>query len=230
MTATITAVRTPAAGTAAVPVSGARPGTPPSGGDREHQSGDGAQRPAREGQIGPQRQPGLGAASRRSGRGQPGSLAPRRHARGRQAYDDPDVGGGADTIRTDRAEDLEAAYAVHPKLRPTPSALTQGRMDQQARTGGHRHDNDPQEPVSKGLTRAGHAVGRVHARADALVKPCWHQRALSSRTPTSRCRCPTAGRQVRARESPPGAGRVATGTRVALRSRPLLPARQHVRP
>jgi len=56
------------------------------------------------------------------------------------------------------------------------------------------------------------------------------RRALSSRTPTSRCRCATAGRRVRARESPPGAGRAATGTRAALRSRPLLPARQHVRP
>ena len=56
------------------------------------------------------------------------------------------------------------------------------------------------------------------------------RRALSSRTPTSRCRSATAGRRVRARESPPGAGRAATGTRVALRSRPLLPARQHVRP
>jgi hypothetical protein len=55
------------------------------------------------------------------------------------------------------------------------------------------------------------------------------RRALSTRTPTSRCRSATAGRRVRARESPPGAGRAATGTRVALRSRPLLPARQHVR-
>lgn len=60
---------------------------------------------------------------------------------------------------------------------------------------------------------------------------CWHpRRALSSQTPTSRCRSATAGRQVRARESPLGAGHAATGTRVALRSRPRLPARQHVRP
>ena len=56
------------------------------------------------------------------------------------------------------------------------------------------------------------------------------RRALSSRTPTSRWRCATAGRRGRARGSPPGAGRAATGTRVARRSRPFLPARRHVRP
>ena len=56
------------------------------------------------------------------------------------------------------------------------------------------------------------------------------RRALSSGTPTSRCRSATAGRRVRARGLPPGAGRAATGTRVALRSRPLLPARRHARP
>ena len=56
------------------------------------------------------------------------------------------------------------------------------------------------------------------------------RRALSSQTPTSRCRSATAGRQLRARESTLGAGRAATGTRVALRRRARLPARQHVRP
>ncbi|MBA4866727.1 hypothetical protein H1V43_36615 [Streptomyces sp. PSKA54] len=56
------------------------------------------------------------------------------------------------------------------------------------------------------------------------------RRALSSQTPTSRCRSTIAGRQVRARESPPGAGRAATGTRVALRPRSCLLARQRVRP
>jgi len=54
--------------------------------------------------------------------------------------------------------------------------------------------------------------------------------ALSGRTPTSRCRSATAGRRGRARGSPPAVGRAATGTRVALRSGPLLPVRQHVRP
>src|SRR5215207_8033571 len=43
-------------------------------------------------------------------------------------------------------------------LRPTPTdtaGATQGRADQQARTGGHRHDTMiPQEPVSEVLTRA----------------------------------------------------------------------------
>jgi hypothetical protein len=60
---------------------------------------------------------------------------------------------------------------------------------------------------------------------------CWRpRRALSSQTLTSRSRSATAGRQVRARESPPEAGHAATGTQVALRPRPRLPARQHVRP
>src|SRR5229473_4974180 len=54
--------------------------------------------------------------------------------------------------------------------------------------------------------------------------------ALSSRTPTSRCRSVSAGRRGRARESPPGDGRAATGTRVSLRFRPLLPKPQHGRP
>ena len=57
-----------------------------------------------------------------------------------------------------------------------------------------------------------------------------HRRALSSQTPTSRCRSAAADRQARARESPPGAGHAATGTRVALRPRPRLRTRQHVRP
>src|SRR5207248_10382396 len=62
------------------------------------------------------------------------------------------------------------------------------------------------------------------ARTDALVGQCRQpRRALSSGTPTSRCRSATAGRRVRARESPPGAGRAAIGTRVALRPRPLPP-------
>ena len=69
-------------------------------------------------------------------------------------------------------------------------------------------------------------------------KPREHQQSrvstmeslLSSRTPTSRCRSATARRRVQARESPPGAGRAATGTRVALRFRPLLPARRRARP
>jgi hypothetical protein len=55
-------------------------------------------------------------------------------------------------------------------------------------------------------------------------------RPLSSQTPTSRCRSATAGRRARARESPPGVGHAAIGTRVALRYRSRLPARQHVRP
>ena len=55
-------------------------------------------------------------------------------------------------------------------------------------------------------------------------------RPLSSQTPTSRCRSATAGRRARARESPPGVGHAAIGTRVALRHRSRLPARQHVRP
>ncbi len=52
----------------------------------------------------------------------------------------------------------------------------------------------------------------------------------SSQTPTSRWRCAAAGRQVRARGSRLGAGHAATGTPVALRPPPRLPARQHVRP
>ena len=59
---------------------------------------------------------------------------------------------------------------------------------------------------------------------------CWAvlapRRALSSRTPTSRRRSATAGRRARGRESPPGAGRAATGTRAAPRHRP----RPHGRP
>src|SRR5258708_38914570 len=80
------------------------------------------------------------------------------------------------------------------------------------------------------------AVGSVRSGGPARTlcghRCCCSQAAcaLISRTPTSRCHSATAGRQVRARESPRGAGRAATGTRVALRSRPLLPAMQHVRP
>ena len=67
----------------------------------------------------------------------------------------------------------------------------------------------------------------IFAETGLLQAP---RRALSSRTPTSRCRSATAGRQVRARESPPGAGHAATGIRAARRPRLRLPARQHVRP
>ena len=75
-------------------------------------------------------------------------------------------------------------------------------------------------------------AGRVSPRRplDGLWAVLAPRRALSSQTPTSRCRSATAGRRVRARESPLGAGHAATGTRVALRPRPRLPARQHVRP
>src|SRR5207244_9183234 len=55
-------------------------------------------------------------------------------------------------------------------------------------------------------------------------------RALSSRTPTNRCRAESAGHRGRARESPPEAGRAATDTRVSLRFRALLPERQRGRP
>jgi len=58
----------------------------------------------------------------------------------------------------------------------------------------------------------------------------WRRGALNCQTLTSRFRFATAGRQVRARESPPEAGHAATGTRVGLRPRSHLPARQHVRP
>jgi hypothetical protein len=56
------------------------------------------------------------------------------------------------------------------------------------------------------------------------------RRAFSSRTLTSRSRSATAGRQVRARGLPPGAGHAATGTQIALRPRSRPPARQHVLP
>jgi len=91
-------------------------------------------------------------------------------------------------------------------------------------------------PPNQGAPRwpwTGHArMGRVSSRRPldapwAVLAP-W--RALSSQKPTSRCRSATAGRQVRARESPPGAGHAATGTRVAPRPRPRLPARPHERP
>src|SRR6266704_829592 len=81
------------------------------------------------------------------------------------------------------------------------------------------------------LAATRHAIGSADARTDAFVGQFWRPDGPpSSGTPTSRCRSVTAGRRVRARGSPPGAGRAATGTRVALRSRPLLPARRHVRP
>ncbi len=44
-----------------------------------------------------------------------------------------------------------------------------------------------------------------------------HRRPLSSQRLTSRCRSANAGRQARVRESPPGAGHAASGTRVARR-------------
>src|SRR5437660_6499817 len=50
-------------------------------------------------------------------------------------------------------------------------------------------------------------------RATFIAQRRVTRRALSSRTPTSRCRCATAGRRVLALESPPGAGRAATCTR-----------------
>ena len=99
---------------------------------------------------------------------------------------------------------------------------------------GHRNHERPFHGGEPRSTRAESPVNRPRTaiRRCRCRCGCWseHRRALSSRTPTSRCRSATAGRRVRARESPPGAGRAATGTRVALRSRPLLPARQHVRP
>src|SRR3989454_11210672 len=55
------------------------------------------------------------------------------------------------------------------------------------------------------LAAARHAIGSVHARTDALGSS-GPRRAPSSGTPTSRCRSATAGRRVRARGSPPGAG------------------------
>jgi membrane-associated phospholipid phosphatase len=65
------------------------------------------------------------------------------------------------------------------------------------------------------------AVTALRSRASAL---------LSRRRPTSRYRSATAGRRAPARESPPGAGHAATGTRVARLPRLHLPARQHARP
>ena len=56
------------------------------------------------------------------------------------------------------------------------------------------------------------------------------RRAVSSRTLTSRRRSATAGRQVRARESHPGAGHAATDIPVVLRRRPHRLARQRGRP
>ena len=70
---------------------------------------------------------------------------------------------------------------------------------------------DPSSPQAQ-------AVAKPRLRARCVCERRWPRRALSSRTPTSRCRSATAGRRVRARESPPGAGHTATGTRVALRN------------
>ena len=74
-----------------------------------------------------------------------------------------------------------------------------------------------------------HRASQLTSSARCAGERCWRpRRALSSQTPTSRCRSAAAGRRGRARESPPGAGHAATGTRAALR--PRRPARQLVRP
>src|SRR6266536_3242198 len=81
----------------------------------------------------------------------------------------------------------------------------------------------PRRPVAIALTSA-----PVIPTAQLLL--ALGRSLISSRTPTSRCRSATARRRVRARESPPGAGRAATGIRVVVRSRSLLPAPRHVPP
>ncbi len=130
--------------------------------------------------------------------------------------------------------------------RPARSGYSRGpsrktRVSQSA--AGYRIRQDPQacRPGERNLSRRvpRSAVGLVEV-ADILADTVGdflhpgqvrqRDRALNSRTPTSRCRSATAGRRVRARESPPGAARAATGIRVALRRRPLLPARRHARP
>ena len=132
--------------------------------------------------------------------------------------------GQAQGRGTAQARPHRAAAGRSPALLPLPAPPTRARPAEEA----------PRDTLSQGEPRARREGLRRCAcrRTDRCA--CWAvlapRRALSSRTPTSRCRSATAGRRVRAREAPPGAGRAATGTRAALRSRPLLPARQHVLP
>jgi hypothetical protein len=118
------------------------------------------------------------------------------------------------------ADAAAKALAHLPPLRPTPVRQLVGSLA--AQVGQARG-------ASALLGRGRSRRQRVNVALTTLTVLV-PRRALSSRTPTSRCRSASAGRRVRARESPPGAGRAATGTRVALRSRPPLPARQHERP
>ena len=74
-----------------------------------------------------------------------------------------------------------------------------------------RHD----EPLT---VQAQRAWNRRDSSAGAGGQP------LSSRTPTSRCRCAAAGRRAPARGSRPGAGPAASGTHVVLRRRSPLGA------
>jgi hypothetical protein len=94
-------------------------------------------------------------------------------------------------------------------------------------SGTGRPDRDP-----LAVTGAAGASSPVGVLAEGCAFPAsWRPtRALSSQTPTSRCRSATAGRPVRARESSPGAGRAATGIRAGLRLRPRLAAQRHARP
>ena len=112
----------------------------------------------------------------------------------------------------------------------SPICLTWPRRSPSRRRPGTRPGSPPfEERLS--WRSSSRPRGRVSCqrprRLWSVVVP---RRVLSSRTPTSSCRCATAGRRGRAREWPPRAGHAATGTRVALRRRPRLPGRQHVRP
>lgn len=92
----------------------------------------------------------------------------------------------------------------------------------------------PRRPVAASATPENPTVRKKGTRTHDVdpngENPDGSRIRLSSRTPTSRCRCATSGHQVRARGSPPEAGRAATGTRVVLRSRSRLPVPLHVLP
>jgi hypothetical protein len=122
------------------------------------------------------------------------------------------------------------------RARPSEHRLDEARQIL-ARRSRHNADDFTQQGVrldaSRRTTRPRRPPGerQLTMSADGLLGGAGsRRRTLSRQTPTSRGRSATAGRQVRARESPPGAGHAATGTRVALHRRPRLPARPHVPP
>jgi len=153
-----------------------------------------------------------------------------RHATTR-APREPATTPSRSTRRTRPAGCRPAKWTAGSSRGHSPTDRSNQRPTAQNDPSSARSAADAKVAPAGGVRRADRPIGRVSSqRPLRLWAVLASRRALSSQTPTSGCRSATSGRQARARESPPGAGHAAIGTRVALRPRPRLPARQHVRP